>query len=74
MRITYSLDEQVGQIQDIFDVDNLKAKNGFYICEGFKKQQQQWRPCVPHTSYTKISTNWPFIKKSFQLGLENYFY
>lgn len=75
--MTYSLDEQAGQIQDIFDVDNLQAKNGFYICEEFKKKTEKKPPAMEITCapYTKIPTNWPFIKKKvFQLALENHFY
>lgn len=34
-----SLDEQVGQIQDMFYEDNLQAKNGFHICEGQLKNK-----------------------------------
>lgn len=29
----YYLGAQVGQIQDMYCVDNLHAKNGFYICQ-----------------------------------------
>lgn len=62
--MTYTLDEQVGQLQHTFYVDNLQAKNGFYIWEGLLKKERQQQQQKPYVSYTlKYPLTGPLQKK-----------
>lgn len=68
--MTYTLDEQVGQLQDTLYVDNLQAKNGFYICEGLLKKEKQQQQQKSYVAYTlKYPLTGPLQKKFASLHL-----
>lgn len=71
-----SLDEQVGQIQDMFYEDNSQAKNGFHICEGWLRIKSSSRSSSNRNHMWPTSQNiyqLALYRKVCQLALENYF-